>query len=60
MGLFLENSIDTCILPYMKYMSSPSSMPDTGHSQPMHWDNPEEWDREGGVRGVHDGGCMYT
>ena len=20
----------------------------TGHSQPMHWDNPEGWDGEGG------------
>ena len=35
----------------MKYMSSPSSMHETGHSQPVHWDNPGEWDREGGLRG---------
>ena len=37
-------------------MTSPSSMFDTGHSKLVHWDNPEGWDGEGGVRGVQDGG----
>ena len=44
----------------MKYMPSPSSMHETGHSQLVHWGNPEGWDREGGMRGVHDWGQMYT
>ena len=32
-------------------------MHETGHSKLVHWDNPEGWDGEGGVR---DGGHMYT
>ena len=32
----------------------------TGQSKPVHWDNPEGWDGEGGRRGVQDGGHMYT
>ena len=27
-------------------------MHETGHSKPVHWDNPEQWDGEGGGRGV--------
>ena len=27
-----------------------------GHSKPVHWDNSEGWDGEGGGRGVWDGG----
>ena len=38
----------------------PGSMYETGHSGPVHWDNPEGWDGEGGVRGFQDGGHMYT
>ena len=26
-------------------------MHETGHSEPVHWDNPEGWDGEGGGRG---------
>jgi len=26
-------------------------MHETGHSKPMHWDNPEGWDGEGIARG---------
>ena len=37
-------------------MTSPSSMHETGRSGPVHWDNPEGWDGEGGGRGVWDGG----
>ena len=32
-------------------MTRPSSMHETGHSELVHWDNPEGWDREGGGRG---------
>ena len=59
-GMIWENSIETCILPYVKQMTSPSSMHETGHSKPMQWDNPEGWDGEEGGRGVQNGGHMYT
>ena len=29
-------------------------------SKPVYWDNPEEWDGEGGGRGIQDGEHMYT
>ena len=41
-------------------MTSPSSMHETGHSKPVHWDNPEGWGGEEGERGVPDGGHTYT
>ena len=37
-----------------------SSMCEMGHSKPMHWDDPEEWDGERGWRGIQDAGHMYT
>ena len=37
-------------------MTSPSSMHETGHSELVHWDNPEGWDGEGGGRVVQDRG----
>ena len=39
-------------------MTSPSSMHETGRSKPVHWDNPEGMDREGGGSGVQNGGHM--
>ena len=59
-GIIWENSIETCILPYVKQMTSSSLMHETGHSKLVHWDNPEGWDGEEGGRGVWDGGHMYT
>ena len=35
------------ILPYVKQITSPSSMHETGHSKPEHWDNAEGRDGEG-------------
>jgi len=35
-------------------------MHETGYSKPVHLDNPEGWDEEGGGRGVQDEGHMYT
>ena len=55
-----ENSIETCILPYVKQINSPSSMNETEHSKPVHWDNSEGWNGEGGGRRVWDGAHMYT
>ena len=37
-------------------MTSPSLMPETGHSEPVYWNNPEGWGGEGGGRGVWDRG----
>ena len=54
------NSIEICILPYMKQIASLGSMHETGRSGPVHWDDPEGWDGEGGGRGVQNGGHMYT
>ena len=56
-GMICENSIETCILSYMK---CPGSMHETGCSGLVHWDDPEGWDGEGGGRGVQDGEHMYT
>ena len=59
-GMIWENSIETCILSYVKQIASPGSMHETGCSGLVHWDNPEGWDGEGGERGVRDGEHMYT
>ena len=42
-----ENSIETCILSYVKQIASPGSMHGTGCSELVHWDDPEEWDGMG-------------
>ena len=59
-GMIWENSTETCILSYMKHISNPGSMTETGRSGLVHWDDPEGWDGEGGGRGVQDGEYMYT
>ena len=40
-GVIWENSIETRILPYVKYMTSTSSMHEAGHPKTVLWDNPE-------------------
>ena len=42
-GMVWENSIETCIIPYVKQIASPGSMYDTGCSGLVHWDDPEGW-----------------
>ena len=59
-GMIWETSIETCILPYVKYIASPGSMHDTGCLGLVHWDDPEGWYGEGGGRRVQDGEHMYT
>ena len=59
-GMIWENSIETCILSYVKQIASPGSMHETGCSGPVHCDDPEGWDGEEGGRGVQGGGHMYT
>ena len=59
-GKIWENGIETCILSYVKQITSPSSMHETGCSGLVHWDDPEGWYGEGGGRRVQDGEHMYT
>ena len=54
-GMIRENSIETYILSYVKQISSPGSMHETGCLGLVHWDDPEGWDGEGGGRQVQDG-----
>ena len=46
-----ENSIETCILSYVKQIPSPGLMHEAGCSVLVHWDDPEGWDGEAGGRG---------
>ena len=59
-GKIWENGIETCIILYMKQITSPGSMHDTGCLGLVHWDDPEGWDGEVGGRGVQDGEHMCT
>ena len=38
-----ENGIEICKLSYVKRITSPGSMHDTGCSGLVHWDDPEGW-----------------
>ena len=42
-----ENSIETCILSYVKQTACPGSMHETECSGLVHWDDPEGWYGEG-------------
>ena len=55
-GMIWENGIETCILSYVKRISSPGLMHDTGCSGLVHWADPEGWYREGGGRVFHNWG----
>ena len=59
-GMIWENSIETCILSYVKQIASPGLMHETGCSGLVHWDDPEGWDGDGGGRGFQNGEHMYT
>ena len=50
-----ENGIETCEISYVKQITSPGLMHDTGCSGLVHWDDPEGWDREEGGRGFRMG-----
>ena len=58
--LIWENGIETCIISYVKRITSPGSMHDTGCLGLVHWDDPAVWYGEGDGRGVQDGEHMYT
>ena len=59
-GMIWENGIETCIISYMKWVVSPSSMHDTGFLELVHWDDPKGWYGEGGGSGVWDREHVYT
>ena len=59
-GMIWDNGIETCIVSYMKQVTSSGSMHDTGCLGLVHWDNPEGWYREGGGRRVQDAEHVYT
>ena len=59
-GMIWENGIETCIISYMKRITSPVSMQDTGCLGLVHGDDPERCYGEGGGRGVHVWERMYT
>ena len=47
-----ENDIETSVISYMKRVTSPGSMHDTGCLGLVHWDDPEGWYGEGGGKRV--------
>ena len=59
-GMISVNSTEICVLSYVKQITSPGSMHETGCSGLVHWDDPEGWDGEGGGKRVQDGQHMYT
>ena len=59
-GMIWENSIETCILSYVKQITSPDSMHKIGCSELVCWDDPEGWDGEEGGREGQDGEHLYT
>ena len=42
-GMIWENGMETCILSYMKRITSPGLMHDTGCLGLVHWNRPERW-----------------
>ena len=55
-----ENGIEICIISYMKRVTSPGSMHDTGCLGLVHWDDPEGWYGEEGGRRIQDGEHAYA
>ena len=59
-GMVWENGIETCILSYVKRITSPGSRYNTGCSGLVHWDDPEGWDGEGWGGGSGWGTHVHT
>ena len=59
-GMIWENGIETHKISYVKRITSPGLMHDTGYSGMVHWDDPEGWDGEEGGRGNQDGKHTYN
>ena len=62
LGCFHVQLLKTCILSYVKRITSSGSMHETGCLGLVHWNDPEGWDGEGGGKreGFQDGEHMYT
>ena len=58
-GMVWGNGIETCILSYVKQITSPGSMHETGCSGLVHWDDPKGWVGVGGGWGFRMGNT-YT
>ena len=43
-GMVRKNGTETCILSYVKRITSPGAMHDTGCSGLVHWDDLDGWD----------------
>ena len=54
-GTIWQNGIETCKLSYVKHITSPGLINETGCSGLVHGDDPEGWDGEGDGKGVQDG-----
>ena len=50
-GMIRDNSIETCILPYVKQIASPGLTHETRCSGLVYWVDPEGWDGGGEVGG---------
>ena len=59
-GMIWENGIETCIISYMKQITSPGSMQDAGCLGLVRWDDLEGWCRGEGGKGVQDWEHVYT
>ena len=59
-GGMIWNGIEACEMSYVKRITSPGLIHDTGCSGLVHWDDSEGWDGERGGRGIQDGEHMYT
>ena len=59
-GMIWRNSTETCILSYVKQITGPGSMHETGCSGLVHWEDPEGCNGEGGGRKGQDGEHIYT
>ena len=55
-----ENGIETCIISYVKQITSSRLMHDMGCSGLVHWDDSEGCNGEGGGKGAQDGEHVYT
>ena len=53
-GMIWEGSVEMYILSYVKQVTSPGLMHETGRSGLVHWDDSEGWDGEGGGSGVQE------
>ena len=58
--MILDINIKCEFISYMKRITSPGSMHDTGCLGLVRWDDPKGWYGEGGKRGVQDGEHMDT